>query len=58
MTPASGALVIYFEPDNAWDAGGQPSNGYVFEWYDAVSGYLAAYFDKAAGDWRIERVAT
>ncbi|MCC6238103.1 MAG: phage tail family protein [Dehalococcoidia bacterium] len=57
MTPASGSLVIYFDPDNAWNAGGQPANGYVFEWYDVASGYLAAYFNKAAGNWRIDRVA-
>lgn len=57
LTAAAGAVVIYYEPDNAYNGGGQPAIGAIFEWYQDASNYIHVYYSKASARWEFFRRA-
>lgn len=57
ITPTSGAVVIYFDPDNAYNAGGQAAFGHVFNWQTDTNNRIISYYNKASARWEVVRRA-
>lgn len=54
LTAASGAVVLYLDPDNNHDGGGQPASGRAFAWRASADDRITGLYDKSGGTWTLE----
>lgn len=56
LTATSGAVVIYLDPDNTYNGGGQQNNGLVLDWRTDANNRITLQYDKANTRWQLDRI--
>jgi len=57
ITPTTGAVGIYFTPDNNYGGPSQPATGVMWSWYTDANNYIELVYNKAATRWELRRYA-